>query len=51
MKNTIYTILFAAATLSMTTSCSDWLDVKPKNEQISTEYWQSKEEVEAVVNS
>lgn len=51
MKKTIYTILFAAATLSMTTSCSDWLDVKPKNEQISTEYWKSKEEVEAVVNS
>lgn len=51
MKKTIYTILFAAATLSMTTSCSEWLDVKPKNEQISTEYWKSKEEVEAVVNS
>ena len=51
MKKTIYTILFAAATLSMTTSCDEWLDVKPKNEQISTEYWKSKEEVEAVVNS
>lgn len=33
------------------TSCSDWLDVLPKNEQVSTEYWKSKEEVEAVINS
>lgn len=31
------------------TSCNDWLDVKPNNEQITVDYWQSKEDVEAVV--
>lgn len=51
MKSTIYTILFTAAAALPLCSCSDWLDVLPKNEQVSTEYWKSKEEVEAVINS
>ena len=51
MKKTIYTILFSAVMACSLTSCSDWLDVLPKNEQVSTEYWKSKEEVEAVINS
>lgn len=50
-KKTIYTIFLMAALTSSLTSCSNWLDVLPKNEQVSTEYWKSKEEVEAVVNS
>lgn len=44
-------MLFSAAVALSLTSCSEWLDVLPKNEQVSTEYWKSKEEVEAVINS
>lgn len=32
-------------------SCSDWLEVYPQNDQVSDYYWSSKEEVDAVVNS
>lgn len=42
-------LLFVACT--MFTSCNDWLDVKPNNEQITTDYWKTKEEVEAVLMS
>lgn len=35
----------------MTTSCNDWLDIKPNNEQITDDYWKSKEDVESVVAS
>lgn len=35
--------------LACTTSCNDWLDVKPNNEQITDDFWKSKEDVEAVV--
>ena len=41
-------ILSAAFLLS---SCNDWLDVLPNNEQVTDEYWQSKEDVEAVIAS
>lgn len=37
--------------LAAATSCNDWLDVKPNNEQITDDYWQSKEDVESVVMS
>lgn len=47
IKNIII-LLTLATTL---TACNDWLDVKPNNEQIATEYWKSKEDVEAVVTS
>lgn len=33
------------------TACSDWLSVLPENEQVSDEYWTSKEEVESVLAS
>lgn len=33
------------------TSCNDWLDLLPNNEQVTDEYWQSKEDVESVVAS
>ena len=38
----------AGATL-LTSSCNDWLDVLPKNEQVSPEYWKTKEQVEEVL--
>lgn len=31
------------------TACNDWLTVLPENEQVSDEYWSSKEEVESVL--
>ena len=34
-----------------TAGCNEWLDLKPNNEQVSDDYWQSKEDVEAVVTS
>lgn len=37
--------------LTVATSCNDWLDVKPNNEQITAEFWKSKEDVEAVISS
>lgn len=37
--------------MMMTSSCNDWLDVLPNNEQITDNFWQSKEDVEAVVMS
>ncbi|MBQ8711440.1 MAG: RagB/SusD family nutrient uptake outer membrane protein [Prevotella sp.] len=33
------------------TSCNDWLDVLPNNEQVTDDYWKSKEDVEAVIAS
>lgn len=33
------------------TSCNDWLDVLPNNEQVTDNYWKSKEDVEAVISS
>lgn len=30
-------------------SCNDWLDILPDNEQVTEMYWQSKEDVEQVV--
>ena len=37
--------------LTTTTSCNDWLDLKPNNEQVTADYWKSKEDVEAVIAS
>lgn len=31
------------------TSCNDWLEVYPVNEQVTPRFWQSKEDVEAVL--
>lgn len=49
--NKYISIFFLLAALTLTTSCNDWLTVKPNNEQITVDYWQSKEDVEAVVAS
>ena len=41
--------LTIAGTALLTSGCNDWLDVLPKNEQVSPEYWQTKEQVEEVL--
>lgn len=49
-KKIIYSL--AAVSMLMTaTSCNDWLDVKPNNEQITADFWKTKEDVESVVLS
>lgn len=40
-----------AAGMLLNSGCSDWLDLLPKNEQVTDAYWKSKEDVEAVVAS
>jgi hypothetical protein len=40
--------LFIALTL---TSCDKWLDVLPENEQTTSQYWKTKEEVESVLGA
>lgn len=50
MKKIFYT-LAAAVTMMFSTSCNDWLTLLPNNEQVSDDYWKSKEDVEAVVTS
>ena len=42
--------LFAFGSL-LCGSCSVWLEVYPKNEQITANYWKAKEDVEAVLAS
>lgn len=32
-------------------SCDQWLDVLPENDQVADEYWQTKEDVEAVISA
>ncbi len=46
----IYIVLSLFACLVFS-SCSEWLEVYPQNDQVSDYYWTSKEDVEAVVNS
>ena len=50
MKNIKYFIM-GLVMLTTTTSCNDWLDLKPNNEQVTADYWKSKEDVEAVIAS
>lgn len=53
--NKIKSLLFASLLLvggvGGGSSCSDWLDVKPNNEKIVDEFWQSKEDVEEIITS
>ena len=46
MKKLIY-IGIMAGSLLLNSSCSDWLDLLPKNEQVTDAYWKSKEDVDA----
>jgi len=32
-------------------SCNEWLDILPKNEQVTENYWQTKEDVEQILAS
>jgi starch-binding outer membrane protein, SusD/RagB family len=49
MKRIVY-IMILLGMLSLS-SCSGWLDILPDNEQVTDNYWKSKEDVEAVVAS
>ncbi|RKD90959.1 RagB/SusD family nutrient uptake outer membrane protein [Mangrovibacterium diazotrophicum] len=48
MKKIKYLLLIAILAFQFT-ACNDWLTVLPENEQVSDEYWTSKEEVESVL--
>lgn len=32
-------------------SCADWLEVLPKNEQVTADFWKTKEEVESILSA
>ncbi|MDR0572642.1 MAG: RagB/SusD family nutrient uptake outer membrane protein [Tannerella sp.] len=49
MKKTVFICLIAGGLLS--NACSDWLDILPKNEQVTADYWKAKEDVEAMIAS
>lgn len=49
MKKIIVYITLAAGMVC--SSCSDWLDLTPNNERVTSEYWKTKEDVEAVLAS
>ena len=50
MKKTLISMLILPAMLCLT-SCNEWLDILPNNEQVTDDYWKSKEDVEAVIAS
>lgn len=49
MKKIFVGLIFTASLLCG--SCSDWLDILPKNEQVTEDFWKSKEDVESVLAS
>lgn len=51
MKTKILLSFLLLSSLFLLNSCNEWLDVLPENEQVSDEYWTSKEEVESVLSS
>ena len=44
------TVFLLSLTFSLT-SCNEWLDLQPNNEQVAADYWKSKEDVEQMVAS
>ena len=44
----IFTILLLSGSLLMS-GCSDWLDILPKDKQSTDMYWESSEDVEAIL--
>lgn len=50
MKRKIYGILVLLGFFALT-SCNDWLNILPDNEQVTDNYWKSKEDVESVLAS
>lgn len=54
MKRTLYKIFSATAAIvlaGVTTSCGDYLDVKPLNDVVLENYWTEKKDVISVMNS
>ncbi|MBR0036102.1 MAG: RagB/SusD family nutrient uptake outer membrane protein [Bacteroidales bacterium] len=51
IKNILKVTLFSLALSLSLTSCNDWLNLLPDNEQVTEDYWKSKEDVESVVAS
>ena len=51
MKKNIYILFLLVTGGLLLNSCNNWLTVLPDNEQVSDEYWSSKEEVESVLAS
>lgn len=51
MKNNIRISFILLSFVFLLNSCNEWLSVLPENEQVSDEYWTSKEEVESVLAS
>lgn len=51
-KHNIWLTLGLTLGLSFSlTSCNDWLNLLPNNEQVTEDYWKTKEDVESVVAS
>ena len=48
MKKILICLAIAGVGL-LSSGCNDWLDVLPKNEQVSPDYWKTKEQVEEVL--
>ncbi len=44
-------LTFCSLLAILCSSCNDWLEVYPVNEQVTPRFWQSKEDVEAVLAS
>jgi hypothetical protein len=51
MKSKISILTRLLVVLLVVSGCKDYLEVLPENEQVSDEYWTSKEEVESVLAS
>ncbi|MDL2241588.1 RagB/SusD family nutrient uptake outer membrane protein [Bacteroidales bacterium OttesenSCG-928-L03] len=49
MKKIVLTVLIGMSLIA--SSCQDWLEIYNKNEQVTTQYWKNKEDVESVLSS
>ncbi len=48
-RNNIAILIYMLVLATFFTSCEDWLNLYPENSQTTDQYWQTKEDVEAVV--
>ena len=39
------------ALVMILSACSDWLEILPKNQQLSEDYWKKKSDVEALLGT
>lgn len=51
MKKLSYTIMVAAATMCLLSSCNDFFDVRPSNEMVLDEFWKSEADVLSVTGA